>query len=113
MAQSSDLNRAILIDFAAAIAEFAQSVISPGPYRAVRLQRQAVVTTGVDGDHTTQPDYRNGSVTIGRRSITELAKIVISPRPGNVLSACAPGEQEEQDEHGSTGKRLPDNFVER
>src|SRR4029079_14925480 len=65
-------------------AELADAAIAPGPHRAVLLERDAVVVSGLDLSDAGQHSHRRASC--GGRPVTHLAHAVGAPGPHLVLA---------------------------
>jgi hypothetical protein len=52
-------------------------VVAPGPYRAVTLQRKAVVCAPGDRHHAGQVTHRSGDIAAAGAAVAELAPTVV------------------------------------
>src|SRR5262249_14701672 len=68
-----------------AISQFAVEIVSPGPDRAIRLERQAVTDTSGDRDDASQPAPPTGCVALTCRAILQFSCPVASPGPDRAI----------------------------
>src|SRR5438309_1669216 len=77
-AQGRRLYRRVADD-GGSIAELAKVVLTPGPDRAIVLERQAMTITGGDARNPVQLLYLHGRMAVDRGSVAQLACLIGTP----------------------------------